>query len=102
MKEKSDKQKYQARYEEISLPVSKIRKSGNSLVIVIPNTIVEKHSLTEGKRVLPILHIRKKSFFYADELRQGEKWCKLTSAERVKLQSIISEDKKIEEIARKL
>lgn len=79
MEVKKDDQKYQAWFEDIALPIQKIRKFGNSYGIIIPKPLVDKYDLKE-KKVIPVLIQRKKRIF--TELKDGEEWVKLGIRER--------------------
>lgn len=68
-------EKYMQWYEEIALPVQKIRKHGNSLVITIPKSVVDKHGLKIGTKTFPILHMRRRKLY--KELKDGEVLIKL-------------------------
>jgi len=63
-------EKYMLWYEEIALPVQKIRKHGNSLVITIPKQIADKNGIKVGTKTFPVLHMRRKKFY--KELEDGE------------------------------
>ena len=47
-------------YDEISIPIEKIWKTGDTFVVTIPKKIMKKHGLKEGTLVHPILLVRRK------------------------------------------
>jgi hypothetical protein len=102
MEEKKDNQTYQAWYEEISLPIREVKKSGSSLVIIIPSQIIKKYSIALGDHVHPIFFRRNKDKIHSDEKKPGMSCVWLSSREKVLLQRVIDEEKKLEEIAKKL
>ena len=45
-------------YREVALPITKLVDIGNSLGIIIPKSMRDKHHLSKGEKVRPILHLR--------------------------------------------
>jgi len=45
-------------YREVALPITKIVEIGNSIGIIIPKSMKDKHYLSKGDKVRPILHLR--------------------------------------------
>jgi len=100
MQVRNDKDKYQLWIKEIPLPLTKIKKSGNSYVIVIPRDVVEHNELSVGTKVFPILLKREKKVFA--ELEKGEKWVKLTKEEQIKFEHFLEEQAEIERAAKEV
>jgi len=72
--------KQKANYiEEIALPLMKVRKSGNSFCLTIPNRIICKYDIKKGDLLFPILLRRKKTLLY--EVKDDEKLVKMTKKE---------------------
>lgn len=65
--------------EEIPLPLMKVRKSGNSLCLTIPNSVICKYHIENGDKLFAILLRRKKRVLY--EVRDNEKVVKMTKKE---------------------
>jgi len=72
-------------YEEISMPVQKLRKNGGVYVITIPKSVVQKHNLRKGSPIHPILLVRRR--FNKDELHENEEWVKLSKKERLQFEA---------------
>lgn len=67
-------------YDEIPLPLMKIRKVGNSFVYTIPSRLIVKYDMREGDTVFCVLFRRKKTLSY--EVKDNEEVIILTKKER--------------------
>jgi len=72
-------------YEEISLPITKLRRNGGVYIITIPKKIVKEHNLRKGSSVHPFLLVRRR--FHKDELPENEEWVKLSKKERLQFEA---------------
>jgi len=63
------------KFVEISLPIMKVWKTGNSHVLTIPTGIIKKYDISEGQDIFAVLFIRKYHFKY--EHKKGKMWVQL-------------------------
>ena len=91
-----DERKYNVWYDEISLGLQKIRKSGRCLVVNIPNSVVKQHNLTKGDKVLPILIVRKRKL--VGELQPDEEWVKMTKKDRIMFKAYLKEKEELDRV----
>lgn len=79
------KKSYEPYFEEVSIGLQRIRKTGGCTVITIPKAIIEQFDLENVKKAIVVLLIRHKKI--KSELQEGEEWVKLTKRERIMFES---------------
>jgi len=59
-------------FEEIPLPIMKVRKVGNSHVLTIPYGIIKKYDIGTNQKVFAVLFLRRHSL--RNEQKDGKIW----------------------------
>jgi len=90
--------KRNARYKEIALPLTKITSTGGCLAILIRKSMIKKHGLKAGDKVIPTLLIR--SFKPGDEMLEVDE--KELDEQLKKEREVRKEQKKTEQGYRRL
>jgi len=76
---------YESWYEEISLGLQRIRKTGSSYVIPIPKHFVENYRLKKGNHIHVILLKRHRTF--NDEVADDSELVRMTQQEKIAFES---------------
>ena len=76
-------------YEEVMLPIRKLRLVGNCYVITIPKNIVKECELKNGSKIGVCLFLRKKKF--VDEVDTDEKSVPMTKKQYIQYQQWLKE-----------
>lgn len=78
---------------EVSLPLQKVIKNGNSFAILIPASIMKAHNLEIGNIVHPILHIRMKK--YLTEISDKRIWVNMLKTDFIRFKSVLEAEKQM-------
>jgi len=95
----SDKRKYKIWFDEICLGKQQIRKVGNSFVITIPKSMLERNKLKKGDNVIPILLMRKRKL--VGEADEGFEWLKVSKQDRIRFKRYLKDMEDLEHAAQK-
>jgi len=90
MNKKNNTRKYEDWYEDISLGIQTIRKSGSSFSITIPKKIVVENDIKVGDKVHGILIRRKRK--YLGEKTENEVWVKMNKKEQIKFTEFLKRE----------